>query len=492
MIAAGASFERPRAPARAQLLGFFRQHVGFVWGALTNVITTSLAFWVAPHAQLAHLMIIHLLGAVLISTRFGMAVSTFTAITGALAFDYYCIPPIFAFALPDPHSVITFAGMLVVALLVCWLNQGLRLQRAAARESEARTQALCELSLDLSQVANRAELSSRAERHLERLFGSGTRLALGERSGIETGFEAQLVGERGHALGYVLIDRRRLQLGSAGERRLLLAACADRVADALKRLALGEAARRAEVDTEMERNRSALLSAVSHDMKTPLASILTAGTSLLSASQLAPTRPGRELLETIVEEAERMNGLITNLLSVTRLEGGRALLNRELEGLDDLIFGVLSRFSGRLSGRQVTIDVPDGLPMVPVDAGLVDLLLVNVLENVLRYTPADSPVDVEISFEQGVMVLDVSDRGPGIAAGERDKVFDKFYRGQAAKRNDGGTGLGLTICRAVARAHDGDICILPRAGGGSTVRFSLPCPGAVRADLFQDSRRLPA
>jgi K+-sensing histidine kinase KdpD len=149
-MAAGASFERPRAPARAQLLGFFRQHVGFVWGALTNVITTSLAFWVAPHAQLAHLMIIHLLGAVLISTRFGMAVSTFTAITGALAFDYYCIPPIFAFALPDPHSVITFAGMLVVALLVCWLNQGLRLQRAAARESEARTQALCELASSAS------------------------------------------------------------------------------------------------------------------------------------------------------------------------------------------------------------------------------------------------------------------------------------------------------------------------------------------------------
>ena len=101
-------------------------------------------------------------------------------------------------------------------------------------------------------------------------------------------------------------------------------------------------------------------------------------------------------------------------------------------------------------------------------------------------------LDVEISFEHGVMVLDVSDRGPGIAASERDKVFDKFYRGQAAKRNDGGTGLGLTICRAVARAHDGDICILPRAGGGSTVRFSLPCPGAVRADLFQASRRLPA
>ncbi|MES1185559.1 MAG: ATP-binding protein [Myxococcales bacterium] len=492
MSAARASSERRRAPARELALGFFRQHVGFVWGALTNVITTSLAFWVAPHAQLVHLMIIHLLGAVLISTRFGMAVSTFTAITGALAFDYYCIPPIFAFALPDPHSVITFAGMLVVALSVCWLNQGLRLQRAAARESEARTQALCELSLDLSQVADRAELSSRAERHLERLFGPGAHLVLGARSHAEDGFEMQPVGEPGQPLGYVAIGRRRLQRAGAGERRLLLAACADRVADALKRLALGEAARRAEVDAEMERNRNALLSAVSHDMKTPLASILTAGTSLLSASQLSPSKPGHELLETIVEEAERMNGLITNLLSVTRLEAGRAVLNRELEGLDDLVFGVLSRFSGRLSGREVTLDIPDALPMVPVDAGLVDQLLVNLLENVLRYTPAASPLEIQITYQHGVMVLNVSDRGPGVAAAERDKVFDKFYRGQAAKRNDGGTGLGLTICRAVARAHDGDICILPRSGGGSTVRFSLPCPSMVQADLLPTGTRLQA
>lgn len=492
MTAERASSERRRAPARPLLLGFFRQHVGFVWGALTNVITTSLAFWVAPHAQLAHLMIIHLLGAVLISTRFGMAVSTFTAITGALAFDYYCIPPIFAFALPDAHSVITFAGMLVVALSVCWLNQGLRVQRAAARESEARTQALCELSLDLSQVADRAELSSRAERHLERLFGAGARLVLGGRAEIEDDFDRQAVGEPGRPLGYVMIDRRRRTRGSASERRLLLAACADRVADALKRLALGEAARRAEVDAEMERNRNALLSAVSHDLKTPLASILTAGTSLLSTSQLVPSKPGRELLETIVEEAERMNALITNLLSVTRLEAGRAVLNRELEGLDDLVFAVLSRFSGRISGRQVTIDIPDGLPMVPVDAGLIDQLLVNLLENVLRYTPAGSPIDIQITFQHGVMVLNVSDRGPGIAANERDKVFEKFYRGQAAKRNDGGTGLGLTICRAVARAHDGDICILGRPGGGSTIRFSLPCPTRLQADLVPEGSRLQA
>jgi two-component system sensor histidine kinase KdpD len=474
------------------LRGLLRERVGFVWGALTNVITTSLAFWVAPHAQLAHLMIIHLLGAVLISTRFGMAVSTFTAITGALAFDYYCIPPIFAFALPDPHSVITFAGMLVVALAVCWLNQGLRLQRAAARESEARTQALCELSLDLSQVADRSELSARAERHLQRLFGPETRLVLGPNSESQASFELQPVGPPSGVLGYVLVDRHHLARHGSGEKRLLLVACADRVADALKRLALGEAARRAQVEAEMEHNRNALLSAVSHDMKTPLASILTAGTSLLGASKPDATGTTRELLETIVEEAERLNSLITNLLSVTRLEAGTTVLNRQLEGLDDLIFGVLSRFSGRLLGRAVEVDIPDDLPMVPVDAGLVDQLLVNLLENVLRYTPATSPLDIRVSLQAGVMRLDMSDRGPGIASSERDKVFEKFYRGQAARRNDGGTGLGLTICRAVARAHDGDVSILPRPGGGNIVRFSLPCPGIAQPVFMTNDPRLEA
>lgn len=492
MPADGTPSERLPARARALLQDLLRERVGFVLGALTNVVTTSLAFWVAPHAQLAHLMIIHLLGAVLISTRFGMLVSTFTAITGALAFDYFCIPPIFAFALPDPHSVFTFTGMLVVALSVCWLNQGLRLQRRAARESEARTQALCELSLDLSRVADTAELSSRAEHHLRLLFGPHTRLVLGPLAETRDRFEALPVSAQSEVLGHFLVDSSGLQHGGSGDKRLLLVACADRVADALKRLALGEAARRAEVDAELERNRNALLSAVSHDMKTPLASILTAGTSLLGAGKSAAPSMTRELLETIVEEAERLNALITNLLSVTRLEAGTTILKRELEGLDDLIFGVLSRFSGRLLGRSVEVDIPEALPMVPLDAGLIDQLLVNLLENVLRYTPASSPVSIRVSAKRGCLVLDVSDRGPGIAGHEREKVFEKFYRGQAAKRNDGGTGLGLTICRAIARAHDGDVRILPRDGGGNTVRLSLPTDSVARNAFTPPSQWLQA
>jgi two-component system sensor histidine kinase KdpD len=491
MSASRTSAERSLpSQSHAALERIFHEHVGFVWGALTNVVTTTISFSVAPYVQLEHLMIIHLLGAVLISTRYGMVISTVTAVTGALAFDYFCIPPIFAFAMPDPHSVLTFAGIMAVALLVCWLNQGVRLQRAAARASEARTQSLCELSLDLSHVSSVAELMTHAERHLIQLFGSQTRLLPGDRPELGQRQELQPIGAGDELYGYISIDRDGRNGGRASERRLLLNACAESVADAFKRLALSDEARRAQVDADIERNRNALLSAVSHDMKTPLASILTAGTSLLSASKYeAGGSTRRELLETIVQEAERMNDLITNLLSVTRLESGAAALNKEAEALDDLIFGVLSRFSGRLAGRAVSVDIPRDLPLVPLDAVLVDQVLVNLLENVLRYTPYRSPIDVQVEVRNGAVTVDVCDRGPGVALPEREKVFDKFYRGQAAKRNDGGTGLGLTICRAVARAHDGDMNILSRDGGGAIVRFSLPCPRSVASPRLSESRR---
>lgn len=488
MVAARHPSERQASRLRAALARVFPERIGFVWGALTNVVTTSIAFAVAPHAQLAHLMIIHLIGAVLISTRYGMAVSTFTAVTGALAFDYFCIPPVFAFAMPDPRAVLSFAGMLAVALLVCWLNQGVRYQRAAARASEERTQALCQLSLDLSRVTRTEELSIRAERHLRELFGGSTTLCLTrDEPPSDVDFVWQAVRDREQLYGYIRVDGETAV--GARERRLLLAACADRVADALKRLALGEVARRAEVDAEVERNRNTLLSAVSHDLKTPLASILTAGTSLLSAGQADALT--RELLETIVQESERMNGLITNLLSVTRLESG-AVPNRELEALDDLVFAVLSRFSHRLAGRKVSVDIPPDLPMVLVDAGLIDQVLANLLENALRYTPSGSPIEVRGELDPAGVAVTISDHGPGIAAAERERVFERFYRGQAARQNDGGTGLGLTICRAVVRAHGGRIGIFAGKDGGTSVRFSLPFAATPLAASLQLERRRDA
>ncbi len=474
---------------------------GYLAGALSAGVATALALAVAPHAALAHVMVIYLLGAVLVATRYGVAVSTFTIVTSALCFDYFNIPPIFAFAVPDPHSAATLGGMLLTAAVMCSLLQRLRYQRTLARASEARTLWLCELSLDLSAVASIEALLRAARPHLVRLFGATACVFVRNEAGeialpgmhreqhacaqralrtarfqvTETDagtLACQPITSRRQTLGLVC-----LTLGAAAveqhEQRVLLAACADRIAVAIDRLALADAARRAHVEAEAERLRNELLSAMSHDLRTPLASILTAGTTLLGSGAPAD-HVRRELLATIVEETERLDRLVTNLMSVTRLESGRVRLNKAPEALDELTYGVLSRLAGRLAGREVVVDAPDGLPFVAMDSVLVDQVLVNLIENVLRYTPAGSPLAIRVRVGDGEAKLEVADSGPGIPVEEREKVFEKFYRGNLAKRNDGGSGLGLAICRAVARAHGGHIRIGARAGGGAVIEFVLP------------------
>jgi two-component system sensor histidine kinase KdpD len=482
--------------------GLFAEPEGYLAGSLVTVTATSLSLVAAPHASLAHLMVIYLLGAVLIATRYGVSASSFTIAASALCFDYFNIPPIFAFALPDTHSVLTLGGMLLTAVVVCSLIQHLRFQRTAARASEARTLELCAMSLDLSEAEHAEEVSRIAERHLVRLYGADARVtvrdstgrlplarlspedraavehALRERAPVvrETDGSVrgyQCIASGAEPLGVIVVPLSAERTAQPREQLVLLVASADRIAVAVDRLVLGNAARRAQVEAEAERLRNELLSSMSHDLKTPLAAILTAGTLLLNRDFSSET-VRRELTETIVGETERLNRLVTNLLSVTRLESGSVLLNQTPEALDELVIDVLSRLAGRLEGRQVAVDVADALPLVSMDAVLVDQVLVNLVENVLRHTPAGSPLDVRVqTAEEGVSV-EIADRGPGIDEDECEKVFQKFYRGSRAKRRDGGSGLGLTICRAVARAHGGRIAIRPRAGGGTSVELVLP------------------
>lgn len=489
---------------------------GYVAGALVTTTATSLSLVAAPHATLAHVMVIYLLGAVLIATRYGVAVSSFTIAASALCFDYFNIPPIFAFALPDAHSVLTLGGMLVTAVVVCSLLQRLRFQRTAARASEARTLDLCTMSLDLSEAARVEDLPRSAERHLVRLFGGAARVLVRASSGavpLETLSELERAGaERALAgrepvvcetpaglrafqrvasgtepLGVIVVPLPPSSAASVREQLVLLAACGDRIAVAMDRLVLGNAARRAQIDAEAERLRNELLSAMSHDLKTPLAAILTASTLLLDRN-FASDGARRELTETIVDETERLNRLVTNLLSVTRLESGKVRLNRTPEALDELVFDVLSRLADRLGDRRVDVAVPSELPLVSMDPVLVDQVLVNLIENVLRYTPAGSPIDVRVQALEGEVLVEIADRGPGIDEHEREKVFQKFYRGSQAKRRDGGSGLGLTICRAVARAHGGSIAVRPRLGGGTAVELVLPATAGDEASGPRASR----
>jgi two-component system sensor histidine kinase KdpD len=337
---------------------------GYVWGVFTVVLTTALSSVVAKYLQLSELVMIHLLGVVVISTRFEIGPSLLTAALTSLSFDFFFIPPVFAFAPSDLRSGITLAVMTVVAGIISGLGESSRRHRAAARQHE--------------------------------------------------------------------------------------------------------------VQIETERLRSSLLSAVSHDLKTPLAAIFGAGTELIDDDSTLDREERLELARAIVEEAERLNQLVTNLLDVARLEGGPIALRKRFEPIEEVVEAALGRMGARLREHPVKTSIPEDVPMVPMDPMLIRQVFVNLFENVLRYTPQDSPIEIDASARQGSVEIAVSDRGPGIPEEEPARLFERFYRGPAGERRDGGMGLGLTICRAIVQAHGGSISIENRAGGGAIVRFTLP------------------
>lgn len=233
------------------------------------------------------------------------------------------------------------------------------------------------------------------------------------------------------------------------------------------------AARARELQIETERLRSSLLSAVSHDLRTPLAAIFGAGTELLRDGEGLDPASRAELTAAIVEESQRLNQLVTNLLDVARLERGAIEAKKRPEPLEEVVGAALERMRGRLGARRVLTRIPAEIPMIPMDAVLVEQVFVNLLENAIRYTPEGSPLEIEAESGDESAFVELRDSGPGVSEDERERLFERFYRG-ARTPGDGGVGLGLTICRAILDAHGGTIGIANRDRGGAVVRLSLP------------------
>jgi len=220
-----------------------------------------------------------------------------------------------------------------------------------------------------------------------------------------------------------------------------------------------------------EELRSSLLSAVSHDLRTPLAAITGAATTLRDDEGLSPATR-LELLETVCDEAERLERLLANLLDMTRLQAGRVTLKRDWIPLVEVVGGALGRVEQRLAPERVTMSIPDDLPFVPIDPVLMEQLFVNLFENAAKYTPPGSNVEVRATRTDDRVVVEVADRGTGIPAGDEERVFERFTRGSHV--GVPGVGLGLPIARAIARAHDGDLTVAPRPGGGACFRLVIP------------------
>ncbi len=254
----------------------------------------------------------------------------------------------------------------------------------------------------------------------------------------------------------------------------LLDLFANQTALAIERTQSQNAAADARMQMETEEMRSSLLSAVSHDLRTPLASITGAASTLRSQGEKLAPGVRDELLESISEEALRLSRLVGNLLDMTRLESGMEL-RRDLYPLEEIVGAALQRLEPQLAGRDVTASVPEDLPLVNVDDVLLGQVLVNLLENAAKYSPAGSAIEITASATPAAVQMEVRDRGPGFAPGEEKRLFEKFYRGKSEGVR--GAGLGLAICRAIVTAHRGSIEALHREGGGAIFRIRLPLDG---------------
>ncbi len=224
-----------------------------------------------------------------------------------------------------------------------------------------------------------------------------------------------------------------------------------------------------------EEMRSALLSAMSHDLRTPLAAITGAATTLRERVEDASGGDKAELLDTICEEAERLERLVRNLLDMTRLESGALVVKRDWVPLEEIVGAALTRLEKQLGDRPVRTSLPADLPLISVDAILLEQLFVNLLENAAKYTPAGSLLELSAHTDGSVVVVEVADRGPGLPPGSEARVFEKFYRGQ--HHGPPGAGLGLAICLGIAHAHGGSLVAENRPGGGAVFRLTLPQQG---------------
>ncbi|MBF0424777.1 MAG: DUF4118 domain-containing protein [Magnetococcales bacterium] len=460
------------------------------------------------HFDLANIVMIFLLAVVGIALYLGRGAAVLAAFLSVAAFDFFFVPPRFAFAVSDAQYLVTFAVMLIVALVVGQLTAGLRFQVATARGRERRIQALYTMSRDLSSALTVEQIVDICQRFIKHGFNAAVVVFVPDHNGQlqlaegSTGSEtidpgiAQWSFEHGQAAGlgtdtlpsakalYVPIKTPARPCGILAilpqqsvwelppEQQRLLDTSVTLMATALERIHDNMLVRDAQVGMESERLRNALLAAISHDLRTPLTVI----TGLADAMQIATpplTEPHLTLVQALRGEVTRTVAMVNNVLDMARMQLGHIVLNREWQTLEEIVGLAMSHCAPLLAQHEVCIDLPADLPLLHVDTTLMTRVLNNLLENAAKYTPPRSHVTLS-ARQEGVMVdILLHDNGPGLPPGMEQRVFEKFTRGTMESRVTG-FGLGLAIVRSIIEAHGGSVRAENLPGGGACFTLSLP------------------
>ncbi|KWA34474.1 sensor histidine kinase [Burkholderia territorii] len=515
----------------------------YLYAAAICAAITGVASIVSERLDLTNLVMLYLLGVVFSAVRLGRGPGVLQSFLSVAAFDFFFVPPRMSFSVSDTQYLLTFFGMLLTSLVISHLTSTLTRQASIAQRRERRTGAIYAMARELGAALTTEQIVEIGSRHVGEVFRARVAFLLPDsadqvRQKIEepdaavtlTGadldsdvgqwvYDQQKPAGRGtdtlpataalylplkapmRTRGVLAVASRDPRELEVPEQLRMLDAFAAQIALALERVHYVEIARDALVNMESERLRNSLLSAISHDLRTPLTTIV--GFSSMLANGRAAARDGDaaaaervaqregELVDAIHDEALRMTGIVTNLLDMARLQAGSLQLKRQWSLLEETVGAALAACKRVLARHPARVSLPADLPLLQMDAVLMERLFTNLFENAAKYTPPDTSIDIgaERVTDDGqpFVRVHVDDHGPGLPAGMETRIFDKFTRGEKESATPG-IGLGLAICRAIVEAHGGKIGALNRTAPdgrvtGARFWFTLPVdtPPAVPA-----------
>jgi two-component system sensor histidine kinase KdpD len=482
-------------------------------GILLVLAAFLVSILIRPYIVNTDLVMVFMLAVIVAAAYLGRGPSITVSFLSVLVYDFFFVPPFLTFAVSDTQHLLTFVGLFGVGLVISQLTARVRDQAEVARRRETETATLYALSRDLSIAEGLEEIVRSVTENIAQTFGREVIVFLPEgeehpalkpfapNPNFELDANERAVAvwayQHGQQAGrgtdtlaasearYLPLKTSKGVVGVLGVRpkdsgenltpdqRRLLETFASQAALAIERARLAEQARFAQLLQAAERLQTALLNSISHDLRTPLVSVTGALSSLAEGGPAMDREIRQSLVETALEEADRMNRLVGNLLNMTRLEAGALQVVRQPGDVQDAIGTALGNLGGRLADHQVAVNVPEDTPLVPMDFVLIVQVLVNLIDNSLKYSPAGSLIEIQAQPVDGMVQVQVSDRGVGVPAGDLENIFDKFYRVQRPE-SISGTGLGLSISKGIVEAHGGRIWAENRPGGGTTVSFTLP------------------
>ena len=488
---------------------------GIAMAVAATAVATGLGVLIDPWLPVASISVAYLLGVLVVAMRAGLRPAILTSVASFFAFNFFFTEPRWTFAVTDTQNVLTLVFFLIAAVIVSNMAGRLRAQIQATRESARRTTNLYDFSRKVTAAATQDDVLWAVVHHVANTIQGRSLLLLPGEAGlaIAAGYPPEdHLDDRSSAAAdwawaharpagrgtttlpsalwlFLPLKTARAPVGVLGvqlmedadmlspEQMRLLETLADQAAVAIERTILVADIEAARVATERERLRSALLSSLSHDLRTPLVSIMGAASSILSYDEALDPASRRDLAQTIQDEAERLNRFVQNLLDMTRLGAGAMKPRVDWVDLHDVVGAAVQRSRRLARSHTVTVEIAPDLPLLCVDPVLMEQVFFNLIDNACKFAPAGTIVKVWAIRTSDHIAIEVADQGPGIPPDDRDKVFDMFYRVGQADSQTAGTGLGLAICRGIVEAHGGTITAEPGLhGSGTCILIHLPLP----------------